>query len=190
MNNETWFFQTEILISQYYRNENRLNRLLEMKKVLTNHLLMLDNELVEFKRIPGLTAKYNLAGRTKNLLTHDYSDLMEEYENQFNKISRRIFEKSKKHVSIQHRIYEIRESNAPLKMAIARLSMEEKVLMEQKYGFKISNYQIANQLHCSEKRVRYMQRKIITHIAEWLDKKDCYESSPDQEKHKLMYGTK
>jgi hypothetical protein len=175
MNKETWFFQTEILISQYFKNEDRLNRLQEMEKILTNNLRLLDHELAEFKRIPGLTAKYNPAGRAKNLLTYDYSDLMEEYENQFIRIFQQIFEKYKKLVSIQYRVYAIREFNAPLEMAMKRLSAEEKILMEQKYGFKTSNYQIASLLHCSEKRVRYMHRKIIVQIAERLNKKDSYE---------------
>jgi hypothetical protein len=176
VNNETWFFQTETLILQYFKNEVRLSRLQEMKKVFLQNLQMLNHEMVQFKRIPGLTAKYSPLGRTQNSLKYDYADLMEEYENQVSTISHLMLERHKKLVSIQHRIYEIKEFNTPLKLAMTRLSLEEKMLMERKYDCKNSNYQIASLLHCSEKRVRYMHRKIVIQIAEYLDKKECYKT--------------
>ncbi len=55
-------------------------------------------------------------------------------------------------------------------LIINRLTDEEIKLTEGKYLLNLSNYQIADILHCSEKRVRTMQKKIIYKIADWSGK--------------------
>ena len=71
-------------------------------------------------------------------------------------------------VSTQTRIYEILEFMTPFELLFDRLTDEEKKLTEGKYFLNLSNYQIGDMLHCSEKRVRTMQKKIIYKIAEWM----------------------
>jgi hypothetical protein len=68
------------------------------------------------------------------------------------------------------RIFAIREFVDPFDVYIGRLSEEELQLIEYKYFYKMSNYVIADMLHCSEKRVRRMKEQIIDNITDWVGK--------------------
>jgi len=91
------------------------------------------------------------------------------------KISRDLIKNNRALVSTQMRIYELLEFISPFELVFNRLTDEEKKLIEGKYLLNLSNYQLADILHCSEKRVRTMKKRIILKIADWLGKHDAKE---------------
>lgn len=168
---EVWFYQTELLISGFWLMKDRIARLKNYEKYYLKNINLLKLELSEFKYIPSLTAKYGILNQIQRNHDYSYANLMAEYEKQVDKITELLIRMYKKLISIQQRIWHLEESIVLIEMVLSRLSDEEKMLMEQKYAYKRSNYQTADLLHCSEKRVRNMHRKIIEQIAEWLNKK-------------------
>lgn len=166
MKAETWFLKTEKLLAFLWLTKDRIARLELLEKLLLENTLTLENSLNDFKRIPGLTAKYGLVSGNVRMGDYDYAILMEEYESQVDSITKKLIQKYRKLVSIRYRLHSLREQIAPIESAIRRLSNEEQIILEQKYVFHNSNYHIATLLHCSEKRIRYIYEKIIIHVAQ------------------------
>jgi hypothetical protein len=165
MKTEPWFLKTEKLLTFLWLSKDRIKRLEALEKLLLENALTLENSLNDFKRIPGLTAKYSLVGGQRRMGDYDYAILMAEYENQLDLITKQIIRKHRRLVSIQHRLHNLREQIAPIEAVVQCLNDEEQIIVEQKFVYRNSNYHIANLLHCSEKRVRYIYEKIIYHLA-------------------------
>ncbi|MGD8400671.1 MAG: hypothetical protein PVH64_07030 [Bacillota bacterium] len=176
MKTELWFGKTEKLLTFLWVSKGRIQRLESLEKLLADNILCLENSLNDLKRIPGLTAKYGLVGEAARSGDYDYAILMTEYEDQVDKITRQMIQKYRRLVSIRYRLHNLREQIAPLEAALRRATAEEQLILEQKFFFRNSNYHIADLLHCSEKRVRYIYEKIIYQIADNLgnirDKKE------------------
>jgi hypothetical protein len=166
MKTDPWFARIEKLLAFLWLSKERILRLETLEKLLLENTLALENSLNDFKRIPGLTAKYGLVSGQVRMGDYDYSMLMEEYESQVDSIIKQLIQKYRRLVSIQYRLHNLREQIAPIEAAIRRLTDEEQIILEQKYVFRNSNYHIANLLHCSEKRVRYIYDKTIYHVAQ------------------------
>ncbi|NPV52193.1 MAG: sigma-70 family RNA polymerase sigma factor [Firmicutes bacterium] len=171
MVNDSWYPETERLIARYWHTKGRIERLRAKEEALLADLKRLDLELQEIRRIPGLTAKYGVVPGHLRSGDSDYSALMEEYEQQVDKIAKKMLEMHRRLASIQHRIHELQEWIAPIEEVMNRLTPEERTLTEQRYVYYRSNYQVADILHCSEWRVRNMRHRIVRRIAEWLGKK-------------------
>lgn len=165
MKTEPWFVKTEKLLTFLWLSQDRIKRLEALEKLLLENTLTLENSLNDFKRIPGLTAKYSLVGGQRRMGDYDYAALMAEYENQLDLITKQMIRKHRRLVSIQHRLHNLREEIAPIEAAVRCLAEEEQIILEQKFVYRNSNYHIANILHCSEKRVRYIYEKIVYHLA-------------------------
>jgi hypothetical protein len=165
MKTEPWFLKTEKLLTFLWLSQNRIKRLEALENMLLEDVNVLENSLHDFKRIPGLTAKYSLVGGQRRMGDYDYADLMEEYESQLDLITKQMIRKHRRLVSIQHRMRNLREEIAPIEAAVHGLASEEQTILEQKFIYRNSNYHIANLLHCSEKRIRYIYEKIIYHLA-------------------------
>jgi DNA-directed RNA polymerase specialized sigma subunit len=165
MKTEPWFIKTEKLLTFLWLSKDRIKRLEALEKLLLENTHNLENSLNDFKRIPGLTAKYSLVGGQRRIGDYDYAALMAEYENQLDLITKQMIRKHRRLVSIQHRLHNLREEIAPIEAAVRCLAEEEQIILEQKFVYRNSNYHIANLLHCSEKRVRYIYEKTIFHLA-------------------------
>lgn len=172
-NNEKWYINTEKMISQYWYTKQQIIRLEVREKVLIKNLAQLYVQLSEFKHIPGLITTYGVLKNSSRRGDYDYATLMEEYEELLNSLTRKIMNKSKKIIHTQYRLHQLKEWLTPIETIISKLTGEERILIEQRYFFKKSNYQIAKMLHCSEKRVRYMQNKTIDDVAVWIGKNFC-----------------
>jgi hypothetical protein len=166
MKTEPWFARTEKLLVFLWLSKDRILRLETLEKLLLENTLALENSLNDFKRIPGLTAKYGLVSGQMRRGDYDYSILMAEYESQVDSLFKQLIQKYRRLVSIQYRLHNLREQSAPIEAAIRRLSDEEQIILEQKFGFHNSNYHIATLLHCSEKRVRYIYEKTVYQVAQ------------------------
>jgi hypothetical protein len=168
MKTELWFGRTERLLTFLWISKGRIQRLESLEKLLLDNLHCLENSLNDLRRIPGLTAKYGLVGGLARGGDYDYAVLMTEYEDQVDAITRQMIQKYRRLVSIRYRLHNLREQIAPLEAALRRATAEEQLILEQKFVFRNSNYHIADLLHCSEKRVRYIYKKIIYQVADNL----------------------
>lgn len=173
MKTEPWFSKTEKLLQFLWMSKDRILRLEMMEKLLLESILSLETSLDDFKRIPGLTAKYGLIGGQKRMGgDYDYSALMEEYETHLDSITKQLVQKHRRLVGIRYRLSSLREQIALIEAAVRRLSAEEQTILEQKFVFRNSNYHTASLLHCSEKRIRYIYEKTIHHVARQIGKFD------------------
>lgn len=171
-NTQPWYAQTENLIKLYWRSKERLLRLREKEKILQLSMGELKDRLNTSKEIPVYARKFGVISWSARKGDFDYSSVLVEYEKLVDEISKDLIRKNKALVSIQKRIYELLGFLSPLELVFNRLTGEERKLTEEKYLLNLSNYQIADTLHCSEKRVRTMQKKILRKIADWLGKDD------------------
>ncbi|HHV61138.1 MAG TPA: sigma-70 family RNA polymerase sigma factor [Firmicutes bacterium] len=184
---DSWYPETERMIADYWRAKVRMERLRAKEDALLASIKRLELQLEEVRRIPGLTAKYGLVPRAQRGADRDYSDLMVEYEEQIDKITKILLEKQKQLASIRHRLLELQELIAPMEAIMAKLTSEERLITEQRYIYRRSNYQIAELLHCSEHRLRYMLKRIISRVAEWTGKKRCRKiDAPEMGKRGIM----
>ncbi|EGO63533.1 hypothetical protein [Acetonema longum] len=176
----TWYPETERVIRLYFCNKSRLDRLRATEKTLQANLYEIQQTLGSYKRIPGLTAKYGLCIGGGNM-NAGLESLMGEYEEQTEQIVKQMGKTSRRLIKIQCRRRELEEWAAPFDASIERLSREEQTLLEQRYTYRRSNYIIAELLHCSEYRVRYMLSGIITEMAGWVRPKQKAENkrTPD-----------
>lgn len=165
---ESWYSETERLISRYCWDQERLSRLRTTEQALREDIDELNQSLVDMKRIPGITAKYGLTPGGARGSDPGYMTLMEQYETQTDALIKQLLNKSRRLASIRHRIYEIKERSAPFDAAMSRLTMEESNIIEHRYIYRRSNYQIAGVMHCSEYRIRYMLNKVVVYMAGWL----------------------
>lgn len=189
MEKELWFNRTEMLISNYWLKVDKLKRLQARERVFLISIKTMEIRLEELKRIPGLTAKYGIVKHSQRLGDYSYADLMVEYEQQVEYITKQILKKNKELICVQSRIDEILEFTEPIKIAMERLNLDEQTITIQKFVFKKSNYQIGVLLNCSEKRIRYTYRKIICLIAGWLNKVQALESvKQDLHKNQCVEG--
>ncbi len=189
MEKELWFTRTEIIISSYWIKTERLERLQAREKVFLESIKTLEIRLEDLKRIPGLTAKYGIVKHSKRSGDYSYADLMVEYEQQVDYLTKQMLKKNKELICVQSRIDQILEFTEPIKITIDRLNPDELTIIIQKFVFKKSNYQIAVLLNCSEKKIRYTYRKIILQIAGWLIKNQVFKSSKlDLNKNKCVEG--
>jgi len=169
-NDQQWYAETEKLIKLYWRSKERLLRLREKERILELSRDELKKNLMRTKTIPEYSRKFGIVSWEARKGDFDYSSIMVEYENLVDEISRGLIKNNRVLVSTQIRIYELLEFISPFELVFNRLTNEEKKLTEGKYLLNLSNYQIADILHCSEKRVRTMQKRIIYKIADWLGK--------------------
>ena len=167
---QQWYIETENLLKLYWRSKERLLRLQAKERVLESSLEELKKNMVSSKAIPGYARKHGIMSWGSRKGDFDYSSLMVEYEHLIDAISRDLVKNNRALVSTQTRIYEILEFMTPFELLFDRLTDEEKKLTEGKYFLNLSNYQIGDMLHCSEKRVRTMQKKILAKIADWAGK--------------------
>lgn len=170
-----WFTRTEEIISNYWHKTEKLKRLQAREKVFLVSIKIIEIRLKELKRIPGLTTKYGIVKHSQRLKDYNYADLMVEYEQQVDYLTKQLLRKNRELICIQNRIDEILEFTEPIKIIFDRLNHDELTIIIQKFVFKNSNYQIAMLLNCSEKKIRYTYRKIIFQIAEWLINTQTYE---------------
>jgi len=167
---QQWYIETENLLRLYWRSKERLLRLQVKEKILKSSLENLKKNLVQSKAIPGYARKFGVVSWESRKGDFDYSSVMVEYENLIDEISRDLVKNNRALVKTQTRIHQLLEFLSPFELIINRLTDEEIKLTEGKYLLNLSNYQIADILHCSEKRVRTMQKKIIYKIADWSGK--------------------
>lgn len=167
---QQWYVETEKLIRLYWRSKERLSRLREKERILQLSRGELKKNLIRTRAIPGYTRKFGIVSWEGRKGDFDYSSVMVEYEKLVDKISRDLIKNNRALVSTQMRIYELLEFISPFELIFNRLTDEEKKLLEGKYLLNLSNYQLADILHCSEKRVRTMKKRIIFKIADWLGK--------------------
>lgn len=167
---QQWYIETENLLRIYWRSKERLLRLQAKEKVLKASLEKLKKNLIQSKAIPGYARKYGIISWEARKGDFDYSTVMVEYENLIDEISRELVKNHRALVRTQRRIQELLEFISSFELIFNRLTEEEQKLTEGKYLLNLSNYQIADILHCSEKRVRTMQKKILYKIADWSGK--------------------
>lgn len=168
---DRWYPETERVLKQYWKSQLQLERLKAKESALVEGIRILEAELEEGKKIPGFTAKYGIVPGSSRREDEGYTSLMQEYEEQVDKLASEITKKRKNLVVIRIRVCEIEEENAPFQAIVSRLTEEEKKLLEQRYIFRRSNYQIGMVLNCGEWRVRNMRNKIMEQVAEWLGKR-------------------
>lgn len=169
-NKQQWYVETENLIRLYWRSKERLLRLREKEKILQLSQGELKKNLIRSRAIPIYTRKFGIVSWEAREGDFDYSSVMVEYEKLVDEISRDLIKNNRALLSTQKRIYDLLEFVSPFELIFNRLTNEEQKLTEGKYLLNLSNYQIADILHCSEKRVRTMKKKIIYKIADWLGK--------------------
>ena len=173
MNKEQqWYIETENLLRLYWRSKERLLRLQAKEKILQSNLDEIKKNMIRSRAIPGYARKFGIISWDARKGDFDCSSIMVEYENLIDEISKDLIKNKRALVSIQTRIHELLEFISPFEIVFNRLTDEEKKLTEGKYLLDMSNYQIADILHCSEKRVRTMQKKILYKIADWSGKYD------------------
>jgi DNA-directed RNA polymerase specialized sigma subunit len=141
---DEWYPETERLLIKYWDNQERIQRLKVREQVLSDQIETLNKDLCQ---------------------------LLERQENQIGMVTEALFKKYKKLIHIRTRIFNLEEFEASIKVIVDLLSEEEKKLVERRYVFGDSNYQIGYLLHCSEHRIRNMHDRIINTVAQRLGKK-------------------
>lgn len=167
----SWFSETERLISRFCRAVDRLERLRKLEQALKEDIDELNQCLTDMKHIPGITAKYGLAPAASRSGDVGYNSLMEQYEKQVDSITKQLLFKWRRLASIKARIHTIKEYAAPFEVAMSRLTVEEQKIIEHRYIYRRSNYQISYILYCSEYRIRYKLNAIVEYMAGWLNKR-------------------
>jgi hypothetical protein len=165
---ESWYSDTERLISRYCKAQDRLERLRATEQALKENIDELNQNLAEMRGITGITAKYGLIPGGSRSGDSGYMSLMEQYEKQVDNITKQLLQKWRRLASIRARIHAIKEWSAPFGVAVSRFSAEEYSIIEHRYIFRRSNYQIAHIMYCSEYRIRYKLNKIVEYMASWL----------------------
>ena len=136
MNKEFWFTRTETIISIYWQKAEKLKRLQAKERVFLESIKTLKIRLEELKQIPGLTAKYGIVKHSQRSGDYSYANLMVEYEQQVDYVTKQILKKNKELICVQGRIGEILAFTEPIKIAIERLSLDEQTITIQKFVFK------------------------------------------------------
>lgn len=171
-----WYSETERLLHQYWRDRIRISGLRRRAQALRHEIGTLERELAEARTIPGLVARYGVVGGRTGWPS-DYSDLMVKYDEHTQHIVNRILAKRRELLRLQTRIASLEQKNAVIDELVRRLPMAEQTILEQRYMYRRSNYDIAAMLHCNEKTVRRWRDAAIARVAVWLGKvarnEDC-----------------
>ncbi|MGE4334593.1 MAG: hypothetical protein AB7E55_01280 [Pigmentiphaga sp.] len=169
--NNSWF-ETERLLHGYWRRRLQLERLQSRLSALRDEVAELELELRHARRIPGLVSRYGLvpAAGAEGYIT-GYEKVLAEYEEHVQTILGKIVAKRRQIIKLQARIAELQEENAAVETVVSRLTVQEQTLIEQRYVYRRSNYQIAEIIHQSEPTVRRMHRRIVLKVADWLGKR-------------------
>jgi len=166
-----WYPETERLIAVYWKKCMRIERLRAIETSVKASLYEVDRSLHHFKRLPGLTAQYGYHPGGSGGFAKGIGDLVADYEQEVEKLVKQLLERSRRLVSIQSRIHQLEEWCAPFTNAFAKFGKEGISVLEQRYIYRRSNYQIAELLHMSEPTVRRMVKRMITVTADWLGKR-------------------
>lgn len=168
---DEWYPETERLLIKYWDNQERIQRLKVREQVLSDQIETLNKDLCQLIHIRDFPFVCGMANFKARIGEQDCPDRMERQENQIGMVTEALFKKYKKLIHVRTRIFNLEEFEASIKVIVDLLSEEEKKLVERRYVFGDSNYQIGYLLHCSEHRIRNMHDRIINTVAQRLGKK-------------------
>ena len=161
----------EKILRKYFKDVVRLESLIKKENLLRDQIIIMTNELDVLKRLYGYSTSCRWVPLKVHFGNSDLSDKLTQQEDMISRYAMDLTQKHRQLISIQMRIFSIREFVDPLDVYIGRLNEEELQLIEYRYFYRMSNYTIADMLHCSEKRVRRMKEQIIDNIADWVGEK-------------------
>lgn len=123
---ERWVYETEQLLFSYWRDKNRIARLEAKAKAIVESIQVLEDEIENVKRVPGLSAYYGPT-TNENVLKKDkdLSDVLAVREEQTDHLSDLLARKQRKLISTRVRIRNIVERITPIEQELARLTDEE-----------------------------------------------------------------
>jgi hypothetical protein len=148
-----------------------MERLRAVETSVKASLYEVDRSLQHFKRLPGLTAQYGYQPGGSGGFAKGLDCLVADYEQEVERLVRQYVERSRRLVSLQSRIHQMEEWCAPFSNAFGKFGKEGFAVLEQRYIYRRSNYQIAELFHMSEPTVRRLVKRMITVTAEWLGKR-------------------
>lgn len=168
MRNNQWYASTERLIAKHLWAQERLARLRDIERSVTENLANLQQSLEEGKRIPGFTAKYGLAPGNSRGGDNDYSALMEEYERQVDRLTKEILFQRRRLIVTQVRIAGILNKTSNFDCIFSRITAEERHILEQRHIYKRSNAAIAHLYGCDESTIRRRQVVVVQFVYRWM----------------------
>lgn len=178
-------WETDIgkVLVKYYRNQARLERLRAVENGLLGNIRELEYTLKCMMNTPKMTASYGYSPGFCGGDGDPLADMMEKLENATIRAREQLPEKYKRLISIKLRIHEVKEWMAPFDASLARMTNEERRILEMKYSWRRSNRNISDLLHCDEKRIRNKHYKIITYLTECLkNMPSCKKSAKSPQK--------
>jgi hypothetical protein len=167
-----WYAETERMISKYLRDLEHLKSLKQRESTLLESITEIKMEMDELKNMIGQRNRCGIVpGAIRSTGEPGFAKLMVVHEMNIDRCTVRLVEAHKKLLKIRSRIDIVKGFVLPIKVYIDRLTSEQYRLIELRYIYRLSNYMIANNLHCSEYRVRYMINDIVNLMAEFTGKK-------------------